>query len=75
MESKWVDLDDIPFVQGWLASTCPAVSDEGVYTYISLILVDHNGAEHYFTLTSDMAQRVGWDLIGEARGYFTPSNE
>ncbi len=70
MDQTWVDLNDVPLVNGWNCQRSSYVNEEGVGTLITLTLQDVEGNLFMFVLTPETAARVGWDMAGEAGGYF-----
>lgn len=70
METKWVDISEVPWVQGWHCMQSPHVTSDGVNTLITLTLQDHNEHHWMFVMPVELAQRIGWDLMGEALNLF-----
>jgi hypothetical protein len=47
------------------------VTSDGVDTLITLTFLDHNENSWMFVMPVEMAQRVGWDLMGEGSNFFS----
>lgn len=47
------------------------VTSDGVGTLITLTFLDHNENSWMFVMPVEMAQRVGWDLMGEGNNFFS----
>lgn len=70
MDTRWVDINEVPFVHGWHCMRSAQMSTEGVGTVITLTLLDTNENQHMFVMPLEVAQRAGWDMMGEGGGYF-----
>lgn len=46
------------------------VTSDGVDTLVTLTLLDHNENAWMFVMPVEMAQRVGWDMMGEGLNLF-----
>jgi len=71
MDQKWIDLNEVPIVNGWNCQRSSYVNDEGVGTLITLTLQDASENLFMFVLPPEVAARMGWDMAGEAGGYFS----
>lgn len=47
------------------------VTSEGVGTLITMTLLDHQEHQWMFVMPIELAQRIGWDLMGEGLGFFS----
>jgi len=70
METKWVDINDVPYVNGWHCTRSTQVSVEGVGTLITLTLQDSADNLFMFVMPLELAQRIGWDMMGEGAGFY-----
>lgn len=70
METKWIDINDVPYINGWHCSRSTVMNVDGVGTLITLVLHDSDKNLYQFVLPIEVAQRVGWDLMGEGFGFF-----
>jgi hypothetical protein len=70
MDQKWVDLNEVPMINGWNCQRSSYVNDEGVGTLITLTLQDFDNNLFMFVLPTETAARIGWDMTGEAGGFF-----
>lgn len=70
MEHKWIDINEVPVVNGWNCQRSSYVNEEGVGTLITLTLQDTAENLFMFVLSPEVAARMAWDIAGEAGGYF-----
>lgn len=70
METKWVDIKEVPWVQGWHCMRSAHVTSDGVDTLVTLTLLDRNEYTWVFVMPVEVAQRIGWDLMGEGLNLF-----
>lgn len=70
MDKVWKPLDELPWINGWHCSRSAVMNDDGVGTLVMMVLHDFNENLYEFVLPLEVAQRVGWDLMGEGLGFF-----
>lgn len=70
METKWIDINEVPFIHGWHCMRSTQMSETGVGTVITLTLLDTNDNHFMFVMPIEVAQRIGWDMMGEGGGFF-----
>lgn len=75
MDQKWVDINDVPVINGWNCQRSSYVNDDGVGTLVTLTMQDTAGELHMFVLPLEIAARLAWDMAGEAGGYFAEMTE
>lgn len=68
-ELAWGDMADMTPINGWLASRCTIINDDGVGPFVALMLVNQETGDLLrFALSVDVAGRLGVDLCVAALG-------
>lgn len=75
MEHKWIDINEVPVINGWNCQRSSYVNEEGVGTLVTLTLQDTAENLFMFVLPPEVAARLAWDMAGEAGGYFAEMTE
>lgn len=70
MDKKWVDINEFPYINGWHCSRSTVMNVDGVGTLITLVLHDTEENLYQFVVPIEVAQRIGWDLMGESLNFF-----
>jgi hypothetical protein len=69
--SEWHDVNNYPQVCAWQADRSHIVNNRGVGDVVTLHLQDgRNGEITTIVIPTDIAIKLGWDLIGEGGNFF-----
>lgn len=72
----WGDMEDMIPVNGWLATRCTVINDDGVGPFVAVMLVGQTDGELMrFAMSVDVAGRLGIDLCAAALGIDDPDEE
>lgn len=71
VENVWRDINELPYINGWHVQRSTGISESGTTTFLVVSLQDgRDGEIMQMVVPLDVAQRLAWDMTGEANGFF-----
>ncbi len=71
VDTVWRDMNEMPYISGWHVQRSTGISESGTTTFLVLSLQDgRDGEIMQMVVPLEVAQRLAWDMAGEANGFF-----